>query len=128
MAPGGFSLRPHAPSRPRAEWRALTPTLFQGAVREGSLPTAAAAAETPLSTCEDEEASGVPTGGPPSIMPTAAPEQADTFVSAPSTLCGSQEQRGQHPGAGAVRPPRGRCPRSPRWVLTSGKQEAMEGA
>lgn len=59
------------------------PILFQGPVSEGSLTTAA---EMPLSTCEDEEeeedASKVPTGGPPPGTPTAAPEQAVTFVSA----------------------------------------------
>lgn len=116
MAPGVFSLRSHTPSRGEGgvAW-ALMPTLFQGAVREGSLTTAAAAAETPLSTCEDEdeEASRVPTGGPPSIIPTAAPEQAVTFVSAPSILCGSQEAERSASRDRSSSPPPGQMPTQP---------------
>lgn len=74
------------------------PVLFQDPLSEGSLTTTA---EMPLSTCEgeeEEEASKVPTGGPPPGTLTAAPEQAVTFVSAssphppsPRILCGSWE-------------------------------------
>lgn len=75
----------------------LTPTLFQGPVGEGSLTTAAAAMEVSLSTFKEEEASMVPTDGLAPLTPTAAPEQAVTFVSI-SQYSLTGEQRSQCPG------------------------------
>lgn len=82
MAPAVSSPVTHPPTRGVDEvTRSFTAILFQGPVSEGSLTTAAAATEVSLSTFEEEEASRVPTGGLASLTPTAAPEQAVTFVS-----------------------------------------------
>ncbi|KAK2120054.1 hypothetical protein P7K49_001440 [Saguinus oedipus] len=56
----------------------LMPISFQGPNSEESLTTATAAIEVPLSTFEDEEASGIPTDVLAPITATAAPEQAVT--------------------------------------------------
>lgn len=93
----------------------LMPVLFQGPGPEGTLTTtAAAAAEMPLSTFqdEDEEASGAPTSGLPIVITSAAPEQgAVTFVSVSYHSLPLTGVR----GVSIIRPssyhlPRGKCP------------------
>lgn len=102
--------------------RSLTPTLFQGPASEGSSTTAAAALEVSLSTFEEEEASMVATDGLAPLTPTAAPGQADTFVSV-SQYPLTGEQRSQGPGFPSDKDAFG------SWgTPTSGRQEAMEGA
>ena len=72
----------HPPTRGVDEVsRSLMPISFQGPISEESLTIAAAAAKVPLSTFEEEEASGFPTDGLVPLTPTAAPKQVVTSVS-----------------------------------------------
>lgn len=70
----------HPPTRGVDEVsRSLMPISFQGPISEESLTIATA--KVPLSTFEEEEASGFPTDGLVPLTPTAAPKQVVTSVS-----------------------------------------------